>query len=86
MLRNAIMHGDEVPDDLWKHEGHHQLNLVHDNLIAALRAFSAESAGDELLALSLPDRNAARRHAEIVKVIEAMSAEQEQSGDAPTTP
>lgn len=41
MLRNAIMHGDEVPDDLWKHEGHHQLNLVHDELIAALRAFAA---------------------------------------------
>lgn len=24
MLRNAIMHGDEVPDDLWEHDGHHQ--------------------------------------------------------------
>jgi hypothetical protein len=76
MLRNAIMHGDEVPDDLWKHEGHHQLNLVHDNLLAALRAFAAESAGDDLLALSPPDRDIARRHAEMVKAIEAMQTEQ----------
>lgn len=44
MLRNAIMHGDEVPNDLWEHEGHHQLNLVHDKLIAVLRAFIAEGA------------------------------------------
>lgn len=86
MLRNAIMHGDEVPDDLWRHEGHHQLNLVHDKLVAALRAFAAESAGDDLLALSLPDRDIARRHAKMVKAIEAMNAEREESGDTPPTP
>lgn len=83
MLRNAIMHGDEVPDELWKHEGHPQLNLVHDKLIAALRAFAAESAGDELVALSLPDRGIARRHAEMVKVLEARQTEQEQSDGSP---
>ncbi len=82
MLRNAIMHGDEVPDDLWKHEGHHQLNLVHDNLVAALRAFAAESAGDDLLALSLPNRDNARRHAEVAKAIESLEAESGQSEDA----
>lgn len=84
MLRNAIMHGDEIPDELWMHEGHHQLNLVHDNLIAALRAFVAESAGDVVLALSLPDRGIAQRQAEMVKAVRAMRAEQKQSGDPPT--
>ncbi len=86
MLRNAIMHGDEVSDDLWKHDGHHHLNLVHDKLIAALRAFAAESAGNELLALSLPDRDIARRRAEMVKAIKAISAEQEQSDDTRAAP
>ena len=86
MLRNAIMHGDEVPDDLWKHEGHHQLNLVHDKLLVALRAFAAESAGDDLLALSPRERDIARRHAEMVKAIEAMQVEQEKAGDSPTSP
>lgn len=86
MLRNAIMHGDAVADDLWKHEGHHQLNLVHDKLIAALRAFVAEGVGDELLALSIPGRDTARRHAEMAKAIQAMNAEQEQPDDSPTAP
>ena len=34
-LRNAIVHGDRVPDELWEHEGHSQLNHMHDRLIAA---------------------------------------------------
>jgi hypothetical protein len=85
MLRNAIMHGDEVPDDLWKHEGHHQLNLVHDKLIAALRAFAAQSTGDELLASSPSEREAARRQAAAIKVIEAMQAEREGRGVPPGT-
>jgi hypothetical protein len=86
MLRNRIMHGDEVPHDLWEHEGHHQLNLVHDKLIAALRAFIAEITGDDLLALSPSNRNAARRQVAAVKAIEAMRAEQEQPGDSPAPP
>lgn len=81
ILRNAIMHGDEVLDDLWEHEGHHQLTLVHDKLIAVLRAFAAEGAEDAFLALSPSGRDVARRHAAAVKVIEAMRAEQEHSGD-----
>jgi hypothetical protein len=86
MLRNAIMHGDEVPDDLWTHQGHHQLNLVHDKLLVALRAFAAESADDDLLALAPRDRDIARRQAEMVKAIEAMQADQENAGDPPTIP
>jgi hypothetical protein len=35
-LRNAIVQGDEVPDDLWRHEGHHHLLHLHDRLIGAL--------------------------------------------------
>jgi hypothetical protein len=74
-----------VPDDLWKHEGHHQLNLVHDKLIAALRAFAAQSTGDELLASSPSEREAARRQAAAIKVIEAMQAEREGRGVPPGT-
>jgi hypothetical protein len=86
MLRNAIMHGDEVTDALWQHGGHHQLNFVHDKLIAALRAFAAASAGNDLLALLLPERAAARRRAAAVKAVEAMQVEQERSGEFPRTP
>jgi hypothetical protein len=86
MLRNAIMHGDEVTDDLWRHEGHPQLNLVHDKLVAALRAFAAEGAGDDLLALSPSERAVARRHAEAVKAIETMRVEQGHSRESPRNP
>jgi hypothetical protein len=44
-LRNAIVHGDEVPDELWQHEAQHQLNHIHDRLIAALRVYVAAAAG-----------------------------------------
>jgi hypothetical protein len=55
-LRNAIVHGDEVPDELWHHEGHHQLNHIHDRLISALRIAIAEQAGDPLLRLAKAER------------------------------
>jgi hypothetical protein len=83
MLRNAIMHGDEVPDELWKHEGHHQLNHVHDELLNALRAYAAECKGDDLLRLPAPQRAIARRREEMVRAIEAAQAEPEQPEDTP---
>jgi hypothetical protein len=86
MLRNAIVHGDEVTDDLWRYEGSHQLNLIHDKLVAALRAFAAEGGDDDLLALSPAERATERRHAEAVKVIEAMWEERGRSGDSPEAP
>jgi hypothetical protein len=55
-LRNAIVHGDEVPVELWEHEGHPQLNWVHDRLIAALRIFLARQMGDALLRLRSSER------------------------------
>jgi hypothetical protein len=55
-LRNAIVHGDEVPAELWEHEGHPQLNWVHDRLIAALRIFVATKAWDALLRLRSSER------------------------------
>lgn len=55
-LRNAIVHGDEVPDELWVHQGHHQLNHIHDKLIAALRRSVAEQVGDVLLKLPKSER------------------------------
>lgn len=55
-LRNAIVHGDEVPGELWEHEGHHQLHHIHDRLIGALKTVVAAHAGDELLCVSRSDR------------------------------
>jgi hypothetical protein len=55
-LRNAIVHGDEIPGDLWIHDGAHQLNQIHDRLITAMRFFIAENFGDELLRLTPSDR------------------------------
>lgn len=59
-LRNAIVHGHEVPGELWEHEGHHQLDHIHDKLIVALRASVAEVVENPLLRLSVVDRAWAR--------------------------
>lgn len=80
-LRNAIMHGAEVAKELWTHDGHHQLNQVHDKLLLALRAFAAERSGDDLLRLTLQDRIWARAHQKMVEAIEAAEA-----GEPPPAP
>ena len=59
-LRNLIMHGKDVPDPLWQHEGRHQLEHTHDNLSAALRAYVADSIGDPRLRLPMSRRGFAR--------------------------
>lgn len=65
-LRNAIMHGQEVLEELWQHDGHHQLNQIHDNLLRALRAYVAAAVDDPLLRLSKRDRILPRIRQEIV--------------------
>jgi hypothetical protein len=56
-LRNAITHGDQVPKDLWIHEGHHILNWAHDILIDCLReTLAAAAVDDRLLLLASRDR------------------------------
>ncbi len=55
-LRNAIVHGDEIATELWEHDGHHQVNQIHDRLLGALRAFLAGIAGDPLLRTSSSER------------------------------
>jgi len=59
-LRNAIVHGQEVPAELWEHQGHHQLNHIHDRLIVALRTSVAKLVGDPSLKLVISDRTWAR--------------------------
>jgi hypothetical protein len=59
-LRNAIVHGDDIPDELWEHDGSSQLVQIHDRLIGALRIFVAQATGDPLLALPLADRGLRR--------------------------
>lgn len=55
-LRNQITHGDEIPADLWQHDGHHQLDHIHDRLIEALAISIADASRDALLRLPLRDR------------------------------
>ena len=67
-LRNAIVHGDRVPAELWEHEGHHQINEIHDRLISALRIVVADETGDPVLRLRKSERVFARM-AEHVRLI-----------------
>lgn len=69
-LRNAIMHGDDVADHLWHHDGHHQLNHIHDNLLKALRTRVAEAADDPALRLRLADRAFSRAAQEVLEVMQ----------------
>jgi hypothetical protein len=59
-LRNAIVHGDEITEDMWQHDGSHQVNQIHDRLLSALRAYLANVAGDNLLRLRCQDRGFSR--------------------------
>jgi hypothetical protein len=59
-LRNAIVHGDEVPAELWEHEDRHQLDHIHDNLVVALRRSVAGLVGNPSLRLGMLDRVWAR--------------------------
>jgi hypothetical protein len=59
-LRNAIMHGQDIPEELWQHEGHHQLDHIHDQLLVLLRFYVAEATQDEHLRLPKDQRGFAR--------------------------
>lgn len=68
-LRNAIVHGDEVPDELWTHEGHHHINHAHDRLIDCLLAAVANETGDALLRLRGSERMFARMAEEMAEAL-----------------
>jgi hypothetical protein len=59
-LRNAIVHGHEIPVELWEHQDHHQLDHIHDRLIVALRTSVARLVDDPSLKLAMSDRAWAR--------------------------
>ena len=69
-LRNAMVRDDEVPDNLLLHDGQHQLNHIHDRLIAALKRVASELADDPLLRLSRSDRVFRRRQDEMIELLE----------------
>lgn len=69
-LRNAIMHGDDVPEDRWQHDGQHHLHHLHDNLLIALRIYLADETDDEFLKIPVSDRGLKRAHQEAVKILE----------------
>lgn len=52
----AIVHGDEIPKDLWMHKGHHHLAHSHDNLIRCLKTVVAVHADDPLLKMTKSER------------------------------
>ncbi len=80
-LRNAIVHGDVLAhdDDLWIHEGQHQINHIHDRLIALLRRVAADHAGDELLRLPLGDRVFPRIAQELAAAMRETESEEDPS-------
>ncbi|MEK6228557.1 MAG: hypothetical protein AABM31_04415 [Actinomycetota bacterium] len=78
-LRNAIVHGDEVPDELWEHQGQHQLSHIHDKLIAALRLSVAEQVGDVLLKLPKSERV-------FPPIAQEMADRLRESGESPDEP
>lgn len=55
-LRNSIVHGDDVPAELWSHEGHPQMDHAHDQLLRCLRHYVATSVRDDALALPQSER------------------------------
>jgi hypothetical protein len=69
-LRNTIVHGDEVPDELWIHEGHHHINHAHDRLIDCLLATVATATNDPLLRLRGIERTRAHWTAEMAEWLE----------------
>ncbi len=62
-LRNAVVHGDKVAEALWYHDGHPQLNHIHDRLIGALRIKVAAAVDDPMLRLEAAGRDFRRRAA-----------------------
>jgi hypothetical protein len=77
-LRNAITHGDEVPHDLWIHQGHHILNWAHDILMDCLRATLAAAVDDSLLLLAPRDRTFPRIEQ---RVIDRLKEQEAAGGD-----
>jgi hypothetical protein len=71
-LRNAIVHGHKVSDDLWTHAGHGHIYHVHDRLIECLLAALAEETQDELFRLRGRERASARRVREIVERLQRL--------------
>jgi hypothetical protein len=76
-LRNASVHGDEIDDEMWRHDNHHQVNHIHDRLIDAIKVVVADGTDDELLRLRLGDRVFPRLAEEYVERV----GEIEQGGD-----
>jgi hypothetical protein len=66
-LRNAIVHGDEVPENLWMHEGHHHLAHAHDALIRCLKSVVAVHADDPLLKMTRSERVFPRKAEEMAE-------------------
>jgi hypothetical protein len=68
-LRNAIVHGEEVPDQLWTHEGHHHIDHAHDRLIDCLLATVAAERQDPVLRLRGSERMFKRRAEEMSELL-----------------
>ena len=69
-LRNSIVHGDDVSDDQWIHQGHHHLDHAHDTLIRCLKTTIADRGGDPLLRLRCADRLFPRVNAEALRYLQ----------------
>lgn len=72
-LRNAIVHGDEVPAELWEYEGLGQEFQALDRLLRGLKVFLAGVTGDESLRKAYGDRKLMQKWRETVAYAESLN-------------
>lgn len=75
-LRNAIVHGDEVPADFWEYEGFGQEYQALDRLLLGLKSFLAGVTQDESLRMAYGDRKLMQKWHEAVASAEVLNHEQ----------
>lgn len=75
-LRNAIVHGKEVPAELWEYEGLGQEFQAIDRLLVSLKSFLARVTEDESLRMAYGDRKLMQKWRETVAYAENLNLDQ----------
>lgn len=75
-LRNAIVHGDEIPAELWEYDGFGQEFQALDRLLLGLKSFLARAVEDESLRMAYGDRKLMQKWCETVAYAENLNLDQ----------